>query len=205
MSPRKRYAVFVCSVALSAMLALPAACGGSAVGSGGAAGAAGTNHDADVDNAGTAGTGAVTDAAPDADVPPGAACDPLAQNCAGPDGKCSLVRLEGDSGASLVAVCVDDGGSLGEGETCALTDPGSGMWAVPDAVGHDDCKAGYYCAVAGVFGSAIRKTGRCRAMCTSYTQCPPSETCINALWCDWPPDAAGGAKSRSRAVPRLTP
>lgn len=178
-----RRAAVLSFAAFTALFALPAACGGS-VGTGGAgaaAGTGGTTSDGDVDGG---------------DVPPGASCDLLGQDCAGPDGKCSLVRaVGGGGGVLLLPVCVDDGGPLGEGEPCELTNPGFGMWAVPDAVGHDDCKTGYYCAIAGVWGDAIRKTGRCRAFCNAATQCPVNEICQSDLYCDWPPDAAAGAAS----------
>jgi len=126
--------------------------------------------------------------------PFGAACDVFAQNCTGTTPKCSLVRAPGDGGspATLVAACVNDPGAKGELEPCSLYDPGSGEWSDPSAVGHDDCQAGLFCAVAGLWGNAIRKTGYCRPFCVSYADCSaPSSFCTGA-YCDWTPDAAGG-------------
>jgi hypothetical protein len=196
------------ALTLGIILALSAACGGRAdvrdAQERGGPGTSGTDRDtgtAEGDNDGAAASAnaqpdaiadvtlEILDDAPVDSAPPGANCDVLAQDCAGPNGKCSLVSAPDDGGfPSLVAVCVNDGGSKGEGEMCTLQGAGPGTWSSPSAVGHDDCRAGFFCAVAGLWGDAIRKTGYCRALCRSNAQCPAAESCVEGLFCDGPAD-----------------
>lgn len=99
-------------------------------------------------------------------------CDLHAHDC-GAGKRCQPVDTE--VGAIFLA-CIDDDGTIPEGGDCKRSLPSAA------AVGHDACKAGFYCTE---FATPTPEQRRCRRLCLLDDDCSAGQACFGFGGTPW--------------------
>lgn len=95
-------------------------------------------------------------------------CDPLAQNCAGADTKCTVIQ---NGNGMLASHCEPVMGENAVDQPCMRTTDGG-------APGFDDCQRGAFCSSAGSINATV-SARHCRAFCVTDTDCKAANSkCI---------------------------